>query len=74
LPGLALEAYRLLFDGLRGRPWTLPRVPAAVVFDMDGVLFDTETLYEQSSLAAARELGFEMSCHTAVVSAPAPLS
>ena len=27
---------------------------------MDGVLFDTETLYEQSSRAAALELGFEM--------------
>lgn len=38
----------------------LPRLPAAVVFDMDGVLFDTETLYEQSALAAARVLGFEM--------------
>ncbi|CAN5467843.1 HAD family phosphatase [soil metagenome] len=39
---------------------TLPRAPAAVVFDMDGVLFDTETLYEQSSRAAARELGLDM--------------
>ena len=38
----------------------LPRSPVAVVFDMDGVLFDTETLYEQSSRAAARELGFDM--------------
>jgi HAD superfamily hydrolase (TIGR01509 family) len=27
---------------------------------MDGLLFDTETLYEQSSRAAARELGFDM--------------
>ena len=27
---------------------------------MDGVLFDTEAFYEQAALAAARELGFEM--------------
>jgi HAD superfamily hydrolase (TIGR01509 family) len=40
---------------------TLPTRPTAVVFDMDGVLFDTETLYEQSALRAAVELGFEMS-------------
>lgn len=38
----------------------LPRVPAAVVFDMDGVLFDTETLYEQASRGAARALGLDM--------------
>lgn len=39
---------------------TFPRPVAAVVFDMDGVLFDTETLYEKAVLAAAREFGIEM--------------
>jgi len=31
----------------------LPRQPAAVVFDMDGLIFDTETLYQEAFLAAA---------------------
>lgn len=41
-------------------PMTLPRRPAAVIFDMDGLLFDTETLHQQAILAAAAAAGLTM--------------
>ena len=38
----------------------LPSMPKAVVFDMDGTLFDTEAVYHRSLLMAAQALGIAM--------------
>src|ERR1700730_3354437 len=38
----------------------LPRTPAAVIFDMDGLFSDTETLYQEAILLAAAEAGQEV--------------
>jgi HAD superfamily hydrolase (TIGR01509 family) len=39
---------------------TLKQRPQAVVFDMDGVLFDTEVIVRDAMTAAATRLGFEV--------------
>lgn len=38
----------------------LPRKAQAVVFDMDGLLFNTEAIYRDAAIAVAREAGYHL--------------
>ena len=42
---------------------SLPRKVKAVVFDMDGLLFDSESVYRDAMYATAAQMGFELPDH-----------
>lgn len=54
----------------------LPRVPEAVVFDMDGVILDTEVIYRDAILAAGALQGMEVppAIYLAIVGMPSAAS
>lgn len=53
---------------------SLPRTPLAVVFDMDGLLCDTEVVYRDAMIAAAAENGHDMppSLFQSMIGLPGP--
>ena len=57
-------------------PATLPRLPLAVVFDMDGLLFDTEALYREAIVTVAARRGHDSASpvFANLVGLPWPLS
>ncbi len=57
-PSVCFERTQTIMQGATHCDFRYRLKPAAVIFDMDGLMFDTESIYSRASRRASGELGF----------------